>query len=232
MLELSQMQNSGFDFGAKPPSDAAPETRSAPPAGNSLLVFPVLGPSTARTDSRGRRRTTPFVELVFGDITSEHTDAIVNPAGPGLVDLAIRRLAGPGLLDAYHQGTRELPGAKLLPGHAFVTQGFGLKAAHIVHCGPPIYAENAVRARSDLASCHAEALRLARARAFSSISFPAIATGVYRYPLAEAADVAVTTVTEELREHGSPSLVRFVLFSEEAFQTYSKAAESLLGPAF
>jgi O-acetyl-ADP-ribose deacetylase (regulator of RNase III) len=225
-------------------ADEAREQRSARVSANGrgvtipgartpeLRVYPVHATSAARTGPSGWRRTTPFIELIVGDITSERTDAIVNPAGPGLVDLAIRRLAGPGLLDAFHQGTRELSGAKLSAGHAFVTPSFGLPARHIVHCGPPVHAENSVRARSDLASCHGEALRLARAGDFSSISFPAIATGVYRYPLAEAALVAVTTVVEELREHGSPALVRFVLFGPEAFAVYSNVAESLLGPAF
>jgi O-acetyl-ADP-ribose deacetylase (regulator of RNase III) len=234
------MQISRFDLGGRRPDEAPRDDAAAELAVNGqgekrgvlaiptgrtakLLGFPVRG-------SGGWRRTTPFIELTVGDITSEHSDAIVNPAGPGFVDLAIRRLAGPGLLDAFHQGTRELPGAKLLPGHAFVTPSFGLPSRNIVHCGPPIHAENPVRARLDLERCHVEALRLARVGDFSSLSFPAIATGVYRYPLAEAAEVAITTVVEELREHGSPSLVRFVLFGSDAFAAYSKVAESLLGP--
>ena len=201
------------------------------PTRPTRLLFSVDGASRVHVGSSGWRRTTPFLELIVGDITSERTDAIVNPAGPGFVDLAIRRVAGSGLLDAFHQGTRDLPGAKLLPGHAFVTSSFGLSARHIVHCGPPVHAENPVRARIDLERCHVEALRLARVADFSSISFPAIATGVYRYPFAEAAIVAITTVVEELREHGAPSLVRFVLFGADAFSVYSKVAESVLGPA-
>jgi O-acetyl-ADP-ribose deacetylase (regulator of RNase III) len=175
------------------------------------------------------RPLAPVLEFSVGDLTLETADAVVNPAGAGLVDLAIRRVAGPALLEVFHAGSRALPGARLLPGHAFATPGFGLRARYVIHCGPPLYADNPVRARHDLAACHAEALRLARELGLSSISFPAIATGVYRYPVPEAAEVAVSTVIEQLREHEAPARVRFVLYGPATMDVYARAAKAVLG---
>ncbi|HEY3494879.1 MAG TPA: macro domain-containing protein [Polyangiaceae bacterium] len=172
---------------------------------------------------------TPIIELVIGDITNETTDAIVNPAGPGLVDLAIRRAVGPQLLEAFHRASRRLPGGRLLPGKAILTAGFDLGPTHVIHSCPPFHADDPHGARVDLVACHIEALSIARARGFNSISFPAIATGVHRYPLAEAADVAASTVIAELRAHAAPALVRFVLFDPTALETYYEAVRSRSG---
>jgi O-acetyl-ADP-ribose deacetylase len=195
----------------------------------SANTFSVRGARSAPDRSGSWRLREPVIEFAVADITLETTDAIVNPAGAGLVDLAIRRVAGPSLLEAFHAGSRQLPGARLLPGHAFVTQGFALPTRHVIHCGPPAYADNPVRARHDLASCHAEALRLARELGLSSVAFPAIATGVYRYPVPEAAEIAVTTVLEELRENGGVDLVRFVLFGPATLDVYAGVARAFLG---
>lgn len=178
-----------------------------------------------REGNRRRRVGAPFVEFTMGDITLETTDAIVNPAGPGLVDLAIRRAAGPDLLDAFHLACAGQPTGRLARGEAIVTPGFGLPAGHVIHCRPPVYADGAEQARRELASCYREALRLARAQGFTSVSFPAIGTGVYRYPLAEAAQVAVDAVTAELRAHAVPMLVRFVLSSSAARAAYAGASQ-------
>src|SRR3954464_4348101 len=141
-----------------------------------------------------RLPATPFVEFTIGDITRETADAIVNPAGPGLVDLAVRRAAGPELLDAFHLATGHLPEGRLGAGQAIVTPGFGLPAGHVIHCGPPVYADDPEKARQDLVACHVQVLRQARAHGFTSVAIPAIGTGVYRYPIAEAAEVAVEAV--------------------------------------
>jgi O-acetyl-ADP-ribose deacetylase (regulator of RNase III) len=192
-----------------------------PVAANPIRSSSFVG---VREGVRRRRVGAPFVEFIMGDITHETTDAIVNPAGPGLVDLAIRRVAGPDLLDAFHLACAGLPAGRLARGEAVVTPGFGLPADHVIHCRPPVYADDPEQARRDLASCHREALRLARAQGFTSVSFPAIGTGVYRYPLAEAAQVAVETVTAELRAHAVPMLVRFVLSTPAARAAYAAAS--------
>jgi O-acetyl-ADP-ribose deacetylase (regulator of RNase III) len=116
------------------------------------------------------------------------------------------------------------PEGRLIPGRAVVTGGFGLAARHVVHCGPPVYADGHDIARTDLASCHIEALRLARERGFRSISFPAIGTGMHRFPIHEAADLSVRTVLDELATRPAPALVRFVLFGPSIFNAYLEAA--------
>jgi len=128
--------------------------------------------------------TTAEIEFITGDLTLELTDAIVNPAGPGLVDLAIRRAAGPMLLEELHWKLFERGERKLRPGRAIVTHGFGLAAPHVIHCGPPVYFDGPEIARAELVSCHVEAVRLARAAGFASVSFPAIE--IYAFHFATA----------------------------------------------
>ena len=111
------------------------------------------------------------LEIATGDLTRETSDAIVNPIGAGLVDLAVRRVAGPALV---------------------------------------------------------EAVRAARRLGLRSISFPSIGTGVYRYPVHEAADVAVAAVLSELDERSRSPLVRFVLQSPATFAAFSDAARAKL----
>jgi len=170
----------------------------------------------------------PVIELVVGDITREVCDAIVNPAGPGLVDHAVRRAAGPNLLEAFHSETLARFGGKLRPGQAVVTPGFELPARFVVHCRPPVYADGPAQAAGDLAACHAAALGGARERALQSIACPGIGIGVYRYPPSEAARIAVGTVLVELRAHGTPELFRFVLANGALLDTYVTAARALL----
>jgi O-acetyl-ADP-ribose deacetylase (regulator of RNase III) len=184
---------------------------------------PFAGPSAGRAAALRRLPATSFIEFTIGDITRETADAIVNPVGPGLVDLAVRQAAGPELLDAFHLATGHLPEGRLGAGQAVVTPGFGLPVGHVIHCGPPVYADDPEKARQDLVACHVEVLRQARAHGFTSVAIPAIGTGVYRYPVAEAADVAVDAVTSELRTYGVPLRVRFVLPSQALLAAYAGA---------
>lgn len=176
-----------------------------------------------RTGSLRRLPATSFIEFTIGDITCEATDAIVNPAGPGLVDLAVRNAAGPDLLDTFHLAAAHLPDGRLAPGQALVTPGFALPAGHVIHCGPPVYADDPEKARQDLIAAHTQIVRLARAHRFTSVAIPAIGTGVYRYPVAEAAEVAVAAVAAELRASLSPLRVRFVLPNAGVWATYVSA---------
>jgi O-acetyl-ADP-ribose deacetylase (regulator of RNase III) len=165
------------------------------------------------------------IELVAGDIAEEMTDAIVVPTG-GFVDLAVRRVAGQALSEAFRDAVF-LDGG-LAPGRSVVTRGFGLRAGHVVHCSPAPYAKDSSTAYSNLVSCHREALRLARERHFASIAFPALGTGLRGYPLLEAASAALAGVVGELREHGAPGLVRFVLFGPSMLEIYVEAARARL----
>ena len=96
----------------------------------------------------------------------------------------------------------------------------------MIHVDPPVYADGPVVAANNLASAHTEALRLAREQRLASISFPAIATGIHRYPPALAAKIAVGTVVSDLRAHAAPLAVRFVLFTAAMLELYAGAARA------
>lgn len=173
------------------------------------------------------------VELRLGDITQSDTVAIANAAnsmlmGGGGVDGAIHRAAGPELVDALREIKRELPGGVLETGGAVVTPGFGLTSKYVIHCVGPIYEREGERASRLLARCYQAALRLCREQKFESISFPSISTGVYGYPEAEAAPIALEAVKRALLEGPPPGLCRFVLFEEHTLAAYKKAAERVL----
>jgi O-acetyl-ADP-ribose deacetylase (regulator of RNase III) len=110
-----------------------------------------------------------------------------------------------------------------------ITPGFRLAAKHVVHCVGPIYDRERGRAAELLEHTYREALMLVRREQLASITFPSISTGVYGYPVEKAAPVAISAVTDELRVHGRPSLVRFSLFDENTYAVYETAARALLG---
>lgn len=173
------------------------------------------------------------VVLERGDITEQHTDAIVNAAnsellGGGGVDGAIHRAAGPRLLEACREIKKTLPGGRLPPGGAVITPGFDLRARYVIHCVGPIYSVEGAAAPRLLASCYSEALRLCREHGLQSVAFPSISTGAYGYPVDEAAPVALRAVRDALRSFGAPSLVKFVLFDDRTLSAYERAAKDLL----
>jgi O-acetyl-ADP-ribose deacetylase (regulator of RNase III) len=176
------------------------------------------------------------LELVTGDVAAQDTDAIGNAAnalllGGGGVDGAIHRAAGPRLLEATRALKKTLPGGVLRTGGAVMTPGFDLRAKHVVHCVGPIYDRERAAAAGLLASCYREALALVREAGLASITFPSISTGVYGYPVDQAAEVAIATVEAELREAKAPALVRFALFDEGTLGAYVRAATVRLGEA-
>ena len=174
------------------------------------------------------------LELVRGDLTQSDTDAIANAAnsmlaGGGGVDGAIHRAAGPELMEALRGLKAELPGGLLATGHAVLTPGFRLRAKHVIHCVGPIYDREGDRAAALLASCYREAIAICRDRSISTIAFPSISTGVYGYPLSEAAPVALAAVRGALDAPGGPALVRFVLFDDRTLEAYRSAAIAAFG---
>lgn len=181
----------------------------------------------------GDEKSGTRLELWVGDITTQTTDAIVSAAnalllGGGGVDGAIHRAAGPELLAACKLLKKSLPGGVLRTGGAVITPAFKLSAKHVIHCVGPIYDREGPDAPALLSSCYREALAIAREHTLQSITFPSIATGVYGYPVEDAAPIALGTVIEELRAHGRPALVRFSLFDAAIFNTYRRAGEALL----
>ena len=170
------------------------------------------------------------LEVIIADITTLDVDAIVNAAnrsllGGGGVDGAIHRAAGPELLAEC----RTLNGAET--GEAKITRGYKLKARHVIHTVGPVWNGSKAREEELLASCYRGALTLAAEHQLRSIAFPAISTGVYRFPPDRAARIAVGTVVSELA--GTPHSVEraiFCCFSDESAQ-YHRAAFTELGLA-
>ncbi len=167
------------------------------------------------------------VECVRGDITSqEDVAAIVNAANAQLrsgggVAGAIHRAAGPGL-------EREArPLAPISPGEAVITGGHNLPNRYVIHTLGPVYGQD--RPEDELlADCYRNSLALAEENELDSIAFPAISTGVFGYPIEEAAEVALGTVVEEAQKLEHVRLIRFVLFGEKDLEVHEKVLGEIL----
>ena len=164
------------------------------------------------------------IEAVQGDITEQTVDAIVNAAnsslmGGGGVDGAIHRAGGPAILEECRRVRAEQYPGGLPTGQAVATTAGELPARWVIHTVGPLYAAEADPAAL-LASAHTESLRVADELGARTVAFPAISTGVYGYPLAEAATVAVEAVRSADTQ---VELVRFVLFGNEALQAFERA---------
>jgi O-acetyl-ADP-ribose deacetylase (regulator of RNase III) len=166
----------------------------------------------------------PRIVLVEGDITEQDVDAVVNAAnstllGGGGVDGAIHRRGGPAILAECRQiRANEWPEG-LPTGKAVATTAGALPARWVIHTVGPVYAKREDRSGL-LASCHTESLRIADELGAATVAFPAISTGVYRYPVDEAASIAIEAVKgsdTSVRE------VRFVLFGHDAYVAFERA---------
>jgi len=159
--------------------------------------------------------------IIVGDITESQVDAIVNAANTTLlggsgVDGAIHRAAGPALLEEC----RTLHGCET--GQAKITRGYNLPAKYVLHTPGPIWQGGHANEAALLASCYRSCLQLAEAYGLESVDFPSISTGVYRYPLAQAAKIALQTIADHLNTHDLPKRVRMVCHTETAAEVYRK----------
>lgn len=163
------------------------------------------------------------VSIEEANIVTLDVDAIVNAAnssllGGGGVDGAIHRAAGPELLAEC----RALNGCPT--GEAKITRGYRLKARHVIHTVGPVWNGEAAACDPLLESCYRRSLALAAAHGLRSIAFPAISTGVYRFPADRAARIAVATVRDmALRETGCPDAITFCCFSDESAAHHAEA---------
>ncbi|MGY1399969.1 O-acetyl-ADP-ribose deacetylase [Streptomyces sp. SS10] len=168
--------------------------------------------------------TTPRISLVQGDITRQSADAIVNAAnssllGGGGVDGAIHRRGGPEILAECRALRASRYGRGLPTGQAVATTAGRLDARWVIHTVGPVH--SATEDRSPLlASCYRESLRVAGELGARTVAFPAISTGVYRWPLDDAACIAVETVRTT---DTSVEEITFVLFDERAYEAFAAA---------
>jgi O-acetyl-ADP-ribose deacetylase (regulator of RNase III) len=167
------------------------------------------------------------LELVQGDITKQHVDAIVNAANSRLagggVDGAIHRAGGPTLMletnERYPQGCPT--------GAAVATSGGNLKAKYVFHAVGPVWRGGQKDEPRLLKSAYRRCLELALEHNCQSIAFPAISTGVYSYPIDLAAEASLGVVRDFLIEHQKPAVARFVLFSAGSYGAFARALEAM-----
>lgn len=162
------------------------------------------------------------LEVVVADITTLRVDAIVNAAntsllGGGGVDGAIHRAAGPELVVEC----RELHGCET--GDARITSGYRLPARHVIHAVGPVWNGGGSREDEALASCYARAIDLCQGHGLVSVAFPAISTGIYRFPADLAARIAVATTIEALMAAPSVRHVIFCCFSKDSGRLHEGA---------
>lgn len=172
------------------------------------------------------QETLQRMTIVEADITRMDVAAIVNAAnerllGGGGVDGAIHAAAGPDLL----QECRGLGGCPT--GEARITGGYNLPASHVIHTVGPVWQGGGQNEEALLAGCYRESLTLARENSLDPIAFPAISTGVYRFPAARAAEIAVTTVFEFLSGDETIQSVIFCCFGRDSADAHQTALTKL-----
>jgi O-acetyl-ADP-ribose deacetylase (regulator of RNase III) len=169
------------------------------------------------------------LEVIVADITTLRVDAIVNAAnssllGGGGVDGAIHRAAGPDLVAEC----RMLHGCKT--GSAKITKGYRLKAGHIIHTVGPVWNGGTLGEEDLLASCYRRSIELCQKHGLASVAFPAISTGIYRFPADRAAGIALRTVVDELPAAPVLEQVIFCCFSEASAQLHQTALDTFGSP--
>jgi len=171
------------------------------------------------------------IVLSRGDVTQQNVDAIVNAANSGLmggggVDGAIHRAGGRAILEECKAIVAER--GRLPAGQSVITTAGNMPSRHVIHTVGPVWHGGKRGEPATLASAYRESLTLAAANGLATIAFPSISTGVYGYPVREAADVALGAVRDFLaRDPGSVREVRFVLFDDRTYAAYADALEEL-----
>jgi O-acetyl-ADP-ribose deacetylase len=172
--------------------------------------------------------------LVQGDITQQATDAIVNAANSGLmggggVDGAIHRAGGPAIVEECRRIRDKI--GRLPAGQAVITTGGRLKAKYVIHTVGPVWHGGTSGEAETLASAHRDSLKLAAEKGLTSISFPAISTGAYGYPMESAARIALETAMDFAEQDSTLKEVTFVLFDDYSLQVYADTLRGLMPKA-
>ena len=173
------------------------------------------------------------IELVLGDIVNQQVDAIVNAAnsrlaGGGGVDGAIHRAAGPKLLEWCQKIVPNADGQRCPTGEVRVTKAANLPAQWVIHAVGPIYQqEQHDQVAEQLRTVHWRALEAAANLNCQSIAFPAISTGVYRFPVAFAAPIALQVASQFLLQNKEPQEIRWILFNESHWQVFQQTLEKM-----
>lgn len=166
-----------------------------------------------------------ILELRKGDITKEKTDAIVNAANKRLmpgggVAGAIHKAAGPGLKEKC----KKIEGCRT--GEAKITNGYNLSAKYVIHTVGPVYSGSKEDPKK-LASCYKESIKLAADNEIESISFPAISTGAFGYPIEKAAEIALKSTIDSMEEYPEVELVRFVLYNSKDLEVHKEKLDQI-----
>jgi len=174
-----------------------------------------------------------ILQIIQGDITNQNTNAIVNAAnsslmGGGGVDGAIHRAGGSAILDDCKQIVAKQ--GKLPTGEAVITTAGNMPSKFVIHTVGPVYRGGNADEPKLLANAYQNSLTLAAEKKLESVSFPSISTGVFSYPLDDAANIALKTVIEFLRSNEQIKLVTFVLFDDRTFSTYQNMLNQLFNP--
>jgi O-acetyl-ADP-ribose deacetylase (regulator of RNase III) len=177
-----------------------------------------------------RSESGKLLTLLVGDITKIPVDAIVNAAnsaliGGGGVDGAIHRAGGPQIMQELDAIRAEI--GRCETGSAVVTSAGNLPAKYVFHAVGPVYNDGQHGEPELLASCYRKAFQLANERKIASISFPAISTGVYGYPIPEAARVALREILKNLRSETSVIEVTVVLFDQSTYKAFADASRGV-----
>ncbi|HWZ15720.1 MAG TPA: O-acetyl-ADP-ribose deacetylase [Mucilaginibacter sp.] len=168
------------------------------------------------------------IELTKGDITKIHADAIVNAAntslmGGGGVDGAIHRAGGPAILEECRKIVAKQ--GRCNTGDAVVTTAGNLPAKYVIHTVGPVWNNGKYGEQQKLAGCYQKSLQLAADNDCKTIAFPNISTGVYRFPKKEAAEIAVSTVSDFLKLNDKIEKVIFVCFDDENYDLYDRLVD-------